>query len=341
MVYTPAIEDLALKLKTTADAQLEGSVGKVSEAWKRAWREVEREWQDALLDLANAADEGVWPTRSQIARSMKAQEALESTATALKQIANTALTVDDIASLTELARGQQYELLQAQMPPSYSMPDYMYDPGATNAIVNRTMKQITSLSWALSEEATEAMRSALVRGIAVGDNPRKAAADMLRRVGGEFEGGRARAENIARTEMMDALRDSSQQAQLKASSTLRSWRWVAGLSERTCPACLSMHGQEFPLDEPGPQGHPSCRCARAPVTKTWREMGYGVDEPKRPNAETGVEWFNKQPAIRQREILGTSRYEAWKAGKFPPEEWAVLKPNAAWRPSWVVGKPGA
>ena len=339
MTFTPSVEDLAMKLKATADAQLEGSVDQLSQAWKRAWAEIEREWHDAMMDLASAADNGVWPTRSQVTRSMKAQQALESTSKQLRTLLDAAFTADDISSLANLARSQQLSIIQAQMPPDYQMPMQRYDPLATKAIVDRTMQQITVKHWALSDAATESMKSSLVRGIAVGDNPRTAAADMMKRVEGVFNGGRARAENIARTEMMDAVRTAAQQSQDSMNDVVKGWRWVAGLSERTCPACLSMHGRVFPPTDPGPQGHPSCRCGRAPVTKTWRELGIDLDEPDEI-AETGIEWFNKQPAAQQKRLLGQTRYDAWKSGKFPPEQWAVLKQNPGWRPSWDVGKPG-
>jgi len=36
----------------------------------------------------------------------------------------------------------------------------------------------------------------------------------------------------------------------------------------------------------------------------------------------------------QRNILGPQRFDAGKAGTYPPEQWAALTPNTGWRPSY-------
>lgn len=338
MSLTPDAADLAVVLKLAADARMDVTVSQITAAWSRAWDELAQEWREAIDDLISRSEDGQWPTRAQITRSARAQAALQATTQALAELVTTTNTLasGDLDGLVQLAADHHGKLLAAQLPPGATIPATGFDPRAVAVIVERTAGQITALTWPLSGEAESAMRSALIRGMAVGDNPRTVAADMLRRVQGGFEGGRARAENIARTELISAMRTAGQRAQDAHRDVLTGWRWTAALNARTCSACLSMHGRVFPLDEPGPQGHQSCRCARTPVTKTWRELGFDIDEPPRA-APTGLEWFDRQPETVQRKILGPKRFKAWKDGTYPPERWAVLRQTPGWRPSWAVG----
>ena len=50
----------------------------------------------------------------------------------------------------------------------------------------------------------------------------------------------------------------------------------------TCPRCMALDGRTFPsvaLGAPLPL-HPRCRCMYVPVTKTWKELGFDVEERK-------------------------------------------------------------
>jgi hypothetical protein len=96
-----------------------------------------------------------------------------------------------------------------------------------------------------------------------------------------------------------------------------------------------MHGTLFPLEQPGPEGHQNCRCARVPKTKSWADLGFeGMDEPESlmPDAATV---FDTLPTGTQRDILGPRRYNAWQAGDYPIDSWATKRSNDGWRDSWV------
>lgn len=339
MTLPADVADMAVRLKLTTDKAIDATTGRIAAAWSRAWDEMAQEWREALLELASLAENGQWPTRGQVARSVRAQAALKAASEALEHLAEVArLEVSgDLPALIVAAEQHHATLIAAQLPPGHRLPVVGFDAASVAWMVERTTQQITVLHWPLTQEADAAMRSALIRGIAVGDNPRVAVADMLRRVEGVFNGGRARAENIARTEMIDSLRAAAQQKERQHLDVLKGWRWTAKLDSRVCPTCVERHGQKFALDEPGPLGHPSCRCARTPVTRTWAELGFpGLEEPVR-DAPTGMEWFYAQPGSVQRSILGPKRYAAWKNGDYPSERWSVLKPNPQWRASYVAG----
>lgn len=338
MSLTPDAADLAVVLKLAADARMDVTVGQITAAWSRAWDELAQEWREAIDDLISRSEDGQWPTRAQITRSVRAQAALQATTQALAELvtATNTLASGDLDGLVQLAAEHHGKLLAAQLPPGATIPPTGFDPKAVAAIVERTAGQITALTWPLSGEAEAAMRSALIRGMAVGDNPRTVAADMLRRVRGGFEGGRARAENIARTEMITAMNVAAEKAQNLNRDVLKGWRWTSALDSRECASCIAQHGRVFGLDEPGPLDHPGGRCTRTPVTRTWQELGFtDMPEPER-TALTGLQWFEKQPEKAQRKILGNRRFQAWKDGRYPPETWAVLRQNPDWRPSFGV-----
>ncbi len=262
MTGSQDLVDLALQLKLATDGAIDLTTQQIVQAWTTAWDEIAQEWREALAELTAMAEDGTWPTRSQIARNVRAQAALQATAEKLQDVvaATNAAVTGDLDALVKTAAVQQQALMVAQLPPGYQLPAAVYDKTAVELIVARTTRQITALTYPLRPEAQAAMRASLIRGMAVGDNPRRVAADMLKRVQGHFEGGRARAENIARTEMIDSFRAASQQREKQSADVLQGWVWISALTERTCISCISQHGQEFPLDVPGPLDHPSGRC---------------------------------------------------------------------------------
>ncbi len=174
----------------------------------------------------------------------------------------------------------------------------------------------------------EMWSQALVSGIARGDNPRKVA----RTLAGVTIGGLVRATRIARTEMMRAYRESHH-ANYKANSKLiKGWMWIATFQPRTCPACLSRHGQIFPLSQKL-NDHPNGRCTPAPVTKTWEELGIeGIEETSlaAQTVETGQQWFDRQDAGTQRQILGSRGYEEYRAGRVKLEDFVTIRRSAKW-----------
>src|SRR5579872_2469598 len=58
-----------------------------------------------------------------------------------------------------------------------------------------------------------------------------------------------RAQTIARTEMLNAYRDSNLATFQANSDVVSGWVWTADLSARSCPACIFMNGSVHGLDE--------------------------------------------------------------------------------------------
>ena len=311
--------------------------------WEASWGRMQDEltsWADAWAEIAEAQLAGGRnPYRLVNLRAMR--ELAEDELRGNLDVA-TRLDREGLGRLTMTAGQHAAQLAGSQLPRTSrgAIAWLPTNPAALEAIVKRATQQITARHYFLSREATRSVRSALRLGMAAGDNPRTVARDMIRRTEGVFNGGLARAEVIARTELLDGYRNATNQAYAANRDVLDGWQWLAELSERTCPACLSMNGTMWPVDEPGPMDHHCGRCTSVPVIKPLNQLGIGGPEP-RSAVPDSLGWFKAQPEAVQRQIMGPGRYDAWLAGRFPPERWAQRVETDGWRDAFHVGKPAA
>lgn len=189
--------------------------------------------------------------------------------------------------------------------------------------------------WNLLNEfagnAAKTVQDQLISGMAKGQNPRVIARSISETLGGQYD----RALTIVRTETLRAHRGAQLEVYKKNSHLLKGWRWTSAKDQRTCPVCLALDGRVFKLTEPA-RMHVNCRCSVTPVTKSYRDLGYDVDEPT-SDIETGAEWFARQPAGVQHGVLGASAYKAYAAGDVQLEDFVVLSRSGTWGSSYVRG----
>ena len=57
--------------------------------------------------------------------------------------------------------------------------------------------------------------------------------------------------------------------------------------------------------------------------------------PTGAGVERGEVWFNSRPEAEQRQILGSGKYDAWKAGKFGFEQLSKHTDDVAFGKMWV------
>lgn len=170
-----------------------------------------------------------------------------------------------------------------------------------------------------------AMREAsrvLIDAMAKGENPRKAA-KLLR---DSIEGlTKQRAVLIARTEIIRSYRMAAQATFQKNADVLSGWRWTAAKTRATCPVCLAMDGEVFPVTETL-SSHPACRCAMVPVPM----LDFGGPKP-----ETGEEWFAKQPAFIQDRTLGSkTKGQMLRSGVFSLKDIVQRTHSPTWGSSY-------
>lgn len=308
-------------------------------AWARAWDTLTPEFEAAFQRLIDArAGDAIGA--GQLARDRRLMQALARALDVTDELAAeaNALVSAEITPLVLAAADAHYEQLTAQLPEGAPgvLGMGVLDPAAVDEIVARTVGQIEAATLALPVVQAEAMKKVLVQGIVVGANPRRVAADIMKRTEGAFMGGAVRAERIARTELIDAHRRTDQAMARRNSSVIAAAVWVATLDRRTCPSCLARHGTEYPPDTYGPADHVQGRCTFVYRTKTAAELGFiGIDEPPATDytGQRDAWWDNLTPGS-QDTILGKARAQYLRDGG-AWEDLSVLKENPAWRPSYV------
>lgn len=332
---------IAREMRLNLNGIVDDTVRALVRSWATAWDELAGEWDLAALDLASAASGG-WPTRGQILRMQRVDTALDLTFRELDRLAREAgvTIIDPLGEVVTSAAGAQARIVAAQMPPVMGAVAALtarfdrVDPLALAAIVSRTTSQVTSLLHPLSTQAASALHASLIRGVALGENPRETAARLVRRLEGDFNGGLNRALTVARTEMLDAHRAGAKAQDLANLDVVAGWEWLATFDTRTCPSCLAMHGTRFPPDVDGPEDHQQGRCARVTVTKTWRELGFDLDEPKSTMPDARA-WFDGLSDGEKGQILGPGKLELLQSGKIQWSDLATKRSTTGWRDSYA------
>jgi SPP1 gp7 family putative phage head morphogenesis protein len=340
MAVTPETLRLVDGMRVQIDATVDATTADLIRAWAAAWDEVAGEWAIALADLVAGTTGGHWPTRGKVLRAERARRALEVTEAALNAVAaqSEARVLQSMPALTASAADWSARIVASQLPPllpaGAAVAFNRVDPAAVTAIVERTTEQIHALHYPLQRDAVREMKRTLVRGVAVGDNPRRAAGIMLGRTQGAFNGGRNRALVIARTELLDAHRAASREQDRANADVLAGWQWVASLDRRCCPSCWAKHGTTYPVEDAGPLDHQQGRCTGVPVTKSWADLGFAIDEPPSVLADAEATFKALDPAD-QVAIMGRGRLDALTSGRASWGDLSTRRRTDGWRDSYA------
>lgn len=182
------------------------------------------------------------------------------------------------------------------------------------------------LAATMPADAAAAVRDALIRGLAMGRSQDWMVREATKALGLTH----GRATTILRTESLRAYRQASRAEYLANADVLGGWVWDAHLDARTCLACALMHGTEHPLDSTL-DGHPRCRCAMVPRTRTWEELGAGPGLPDtRPPVRPGKAWLEAQTPEVQRAMMGRAKYDAWTDGAITLDDMVARSYSPAW-----------
>jgi len=309
-------------------------------AWVAAWDALQEDFEEALDELMKLG--GTFLSPQQMARNQRLADALAQAESALEELFQTTRSLvarDALLAVQDTVEGQQ-RLINSQLPTPDPTGPYVQvnlnapAPEALNAIVLRTTQQVESLTDPLPKWVAAKMKAELVRGIVIGENPRAVARRMLKSTEDQFNGGLGRAMNIARTEMLDAHRYAARASDLANLDVITGWRWSAQLDSRTCSSCATRHGDVFPPGQFGPEDHPMGRCARIPVIKSWKELGFGdIPEPEDAFPDAKV-WYDNLTEDSQRAMMGPTRQRLLEEGKVDWKDLSTKQKNPGWRDSY-------
>lgn len=175
------------------------------------------------------------------------------------------------------------------------------DPEAVREIVDITLRP----AWSAEVDrfrtgAADAIRSIVIRGVVNGENPLQLALDIQQAV---QEIPLYRANTLMRTAQLHAYRVATaahHQANAELAQTVIR---IGTLDNRICLCCLALHGTSM---RPGEVvlDHHNGRCTSIMVLR-----GRPV------TVSTGEQWLRAQSEARQRELMGTSAFEAWTEGR--------------------------
>ena len=171
------------------------------------------------------------------------------------------------------------------------------------------------LQQAYGQFAAKQFEEHLLDGIAAGQNPRRIASLLRRNV--QAAGGTVLKSALTsiRTAQIKSYQIANHSQYAANPEIVPQWVWVSALQPgRTCMSCVNMHGTVHPYTETL-NDHHNGLCSPVPKTITYAQLGINVAEPV-PEIESGESWFERQPAARQREMMGPGKYDAYKANKF-------------------------
>jgi hypothetical protein len=182
------------------------------------------------------------------------------------------------------------------------------DPEAVNQLVGF----IDNPAWAdelsgYGERVLETVNKRALLGIVRGENAVSVAEDVVMIL--EGRAGVAglplsQAENLLRTLQLQSYRTAAAINQAANAAILEKIIRVAALDERTCLACITLHGTELAVGERVDDHHRG-RCVGVPVVR-------GTD---RQVDQTGEQWFFSQSEAQQLWIAGHANFGAIQAGE--------------------------
>lgn len=258
---------------------------------------------------------------------------------ALSQELRELAAVESAANAAQL-RAALPSVVQLRFPVAAVSAEQVYAAAMSQPFQGRLLRD-----WARALEAgrLDQVKAAVRAGYMDGQT----SAEIIRRVrgtrAGRFEDGilsrpRREVATIVQTALSHTAQ-SARQASYDANADLvKAVRWVSTLDSRTSPMCAARDSKQYTADGkhkpightiPWLQGpgrlHFNCRSVSVPVLRSWRELGIDADEMPAgqrasmdgavPAEMTYAQWFARQSAARQDEIVGPERGRLFRAGK--------------------------
>lgn len=341
-----ALTDRVLEIMQLAKFRLndltDAQVRDLTAAWVSAWDDLQPEVEAVVTDMVTTAGPKGVVNLGSVQRNRRLLQTLERAEEVLEQLGSEAAEriAQDLPEAVQLAARAHVEHLAVQLPPEDQMAERlglgMLNQDTLDAVVTRTTQQITAAALPISAASAAAMRAELVRGVVVGSNPNEVARRIMQRTGGAFEGGLARATNVARTEMLDAYRRTNQLSAINNRQVITARVWVATLDTRTCGSCLAKHGSEWPVESFGPLDHQQGRCTFIDRTIKWADIDPALADLDGPDTLPDRDaWWDNLTASAQDATLGKAKADLLRSGQITWDDLSTKRSTPEWRDSFT------
>lgn len=313
------------------------SAGRLIEAYARIFSKLQTEIRALEADMAALGDN---PTVAQVRQLERFKALLKQSAGEMDKYAAVLENEIEAGRARAIAQALQQSkaLVQAALPdlPPAVVAQLLgsfnrLDPSAILNLVGALHEgPLKELLDTFGQKAALKLGQVILEGVALGYNPNKVARAMSDILGGNL----TRALTISRTEMLRSFRVASLSNYAANSEIVKGWKWSAAKSKDTCLACLALDGQEFPLSQGFMPSHPNCRCAPEPITVSYKDLGFDVEEagPERTN---GKEWFSSLPENEQRGFFSKAAWRAFKDNAVSLDDFIGTRESKDWGYSYV------
>lgn len=310
-IYDAAAKHAAQLAAGEADA-----ADRMLRAFGRAWQSTRQELEAVMAKLEQARAAGVEISPAWLYQQRRLNNVLADLEGGMRQFARQAdIAVQDAQrDAVAAAEDHAHELLELgleETAPGIDTSFTRLQRDTLDQLVGNLAdgSPLSELLDTLPGDAGSRLEQAVVDGVAKGRSARQIVSSARDALGGTL----SRALTIARTEVNRAHREATRLSYEANTAVVAGWTWTAALDRRTCAVCWAMHGTKHPVSD-RLDGHPNCRCAMIPVTRSWEHLGaQGVDET-RLELEDGADAFARLPENDQLAVLGRKKLDAYQRG---------------------------
>lgn len=329
-----AIADYRMRLREREDeavADIKSALGVVETHILRAL-------DDLLSRMDEAAESGETVNESWLEQEARFLLLLEEIRTQYEWLGNAVAPAIGDAQRATIEQSVESSLTMARASLGATPPDILpirwhsLPVSTLEALVGAASdgSPLADLFAEIAPDAVQGIRNALYVGVGSGYSAKKTSALIREAVGNRVSMSRARAETIARTEMLRAGREATRRTYEANGDVLDGWIWKAANDTRACACCWAMDGTLFDTNQKM-DGHPNCRCCMVPRTKSWAELtGDSSLADTRPSIEPGEAIFSRLSYAKQTEILGESLFALYHEGEITLPDCVVRTENVRW-----------
>jgi SPP1 gp7 family putative phage head morphogenesis protein len=229
----------------------------------------------------------------------------------------------DLDGLAVYEADYQTALIKRIMPVKFGTvtpsPEQLIAAVRSMPFQGKILKEVyPELAEATFRQVRDAIRGGFIEGRTTGQIIKELRDNVLQKT-------RRDVEAVVRT-AVNHTANAARELQYEANSDLvKGVRFNATLDSRTTLVCAGNDGKIFPPGEgPRPPLHFNCRSSTSPVLKSWRELGFDIDElPASTRASMDGQvpadltydgWMRKQDKEFQDGVLGPGRADLFRDG---------------------------